>query len=160
MRCSRTDYVFWRRPTPVPQASVLLDLWNNLITFGPVMVAGVTLVDLYSSALRCTIFLPIAKTKNCLNTIIGRYSYIGNPCTTDPCLPSMAYAVLANTKYYYITIDNRWFSENRSWGGYTPEPGDLVRISGYLGQKKDIFGNPFHTIEVVSLQPQNENLRA
>jgi hypothetical protein len=88
-----------------------------------------------------------------LSAITGRYSYIGNPCTTEPCLPGMAYAVVANDKYYYITIEDHWLSENRSWDGYMPELDDLVTVAGYLGEKKDVFGKPFYTIEVVSLQP-------
>jgi len=65
----------------------------------------------------------------------------------------MAYAVLANGKYYYITIDGHWFSDNRSWNGYTPDPDDLVTVTGSLDEKKDIFGKLFNVIEVVSLQP-------
>lgn len=73
--------------------------------------------------------------------------------TTVPCLPGVAYAVLANDEYYYITIDGDWFSDNRSWSGYTPELDDLVTVTGSLREKKDAFGKSFHTIEVVSLQP-------
>ena len=87
-----------------------------------------------------------------LETITGQYSYTGNPRTTDPCLPGMAYAVLANEKCYYITVNGRWFSENRSWDEYTPQPNDIVTIAGYLQEKKDVFGKPFHTIEAVSLK--------
>ena len=86
------------------------------------------------------------------STITGRYVYIGNPCTTKPCLPGMAYAVQANDKFYYITINNQWFSENRSWGEYTPEVNDLVTVTGYFNEMKDVFDKPFYTMEVVSLQ--------
>ena len=92
------------------------------------------------------------KSEN-LTTITGRYSYIGNPCTTKPCLPGMAYALEANDQYYYLTIDDYCFSENRSWDGYAPELNDLVKVSGYLGKKKDVFGKTFCTIEVASLLP-------
>lgn len=88
-----------------------------------------------------------------LITIKGRYSYVGNPCTTEPCLPGMAYAVRVDDKCYYITINDRWFSENRSWNGYSPELDDLVTVTGHLEEKKDVFGKSFYTIEVVSLQP-------
>jgi hypothetical protein len=91
--------------------------------------------------------------KRNFDIITGRYLLIGNPCTTVPCLPGVAYAVMANDEYYYITIDGHWSSENRSWNGYTPEPGDLVSVTGSLEEQKDAFGKSFHTIEVVSLQP-------
>lgn len=90
---------------------------------------------------------------NTLKTITGRYVCIGNPCVTSPCLPGMAYAVLANAKSYYVTVNGRWFSENRSWAEYTPQPNDIVMISGYLHEQNDIFGKPFYTIEAVALKP-------
>jgi len=92
-------------------------------------------------------------TSNDLNTITGRYSCVPNPCTTDPCLPGMAYAVLADDTCYYITIGGYWFSENRSWGAYTPEPGDPVTVTGRLQEQEDVSGNLFYTIEAVSLRP-------
>ena len=88
-----------------------------------------------------------------LTTIKGRYSYVGNPCTTEPCLPGMAYTVFTDNKCYYLTINDSWFSENRSWDGYLPELNDLVMVTGHLKEKKDVFGKSFYTIEVVSLQP-------
>jgi len=156
MHCNRKNLVFLSSVTALAAAllvTTLLNLWNALVTSEPVTIAEAVSAHPYSSALCFAIFLPIAKVSNSLNTVTGRYSYIGNPCTTKPCLPGMAYAVLANDKYYYITIDGRWLSENRSWSGYTPEPDDLVTITGYVLEKKDVFGKPFRTIEVVSLQP-------
>ncbi len=88
-----------------------------------------------------------------LQTVTGQYVYVPNPCTTDPCLPGMAYAVLVNGKYCYIMVKGRWFSENRSWGEYTPQPNDMVTITGSLQEKRDVFGKPFSTIEAVSLKP-------
>ena len=104
-------------------------------------------------AFSCTMLRPTNKGNSRLGKLAGRYSYIGNPCTTDPCLPGMAYAVLVKDKYYFLTVEDRWFSENRSWEGYMPGPGDPVIITGYLRKKIDVFGKPFNTIEVVSLQP-------
>jgi hypothetical protein len=85
------------------------------------------------------------------SSITGRYVYIGNPCTTDPCLPGMAYALQVKDKYYYITIDNHWFSEKRSWDEYTPEVNDFVTATGHIKERKDVFNKPFFTIEVISL---------
>jgi hypothetical protein len=94
-----------------------------------------------------------ASGSDALSTTTGRYAYTGNPCTTDPCLPGMAYAVLANERLCYLTVDGNWFDENRSWAGYTPEVGDLVAVRGYLAEKKDIFGEPYCVIEVASVEP-------
>jgi hypothetical protein len=87
-----------------------------------------------------------------LKTITGQYVYVGNPCTTTPCLPGMAFAVTTVNACYYLTIKGHWFSKNRVWGRYTPEPGDLVTVVGYVQEKQDVFGKPFQTIEAVSLK--------
>lgn len=84
-------------------------------------------------------------------TLTGRYVYVGNPCTMDPCLPGMAYALQVGDRLYFITTDHRWFSENRGWNGYTPQPEDRVTITGYCGEKKDVYDNSFYTIECLSL---------
>ncbi len=86
-----------------------------------------------------------------METITGRYAYIPNPCTTRPCLPGMAYAVNAKGIDYFLTVAGRWFSENRPWNGYTPEPGDDVEVTGKISTQKDIRGGEFRTIEVASL---------
>ena len=87
-----------------------------------------------------------------IETITGFYCYIENPCTTDPCLPGMACAVKVKEKYYYLTVNDLWFSENRSWAKYIPKLNDLVTVDGFVREKQDIFGNPFRTIEIVSLK--------
>ena len=38
-----------------------------------------------------------------------------------------------------------------NWDKYTPQPDDLVVINGYLKTNLDIYGKPFYTIEVISL---------
>lgn len=138
--------------TIIPIAFNSSELWNKSETVEPAITAKAEACIAFLSVLGFAGFLPIAIDNANASTVTGRYSYIGNPCTTEPCLPGMAYAVLANDKYYYITVDDRWFSDNRSWDGYTPEPGDLVTITGYLQQKSDIFGKVFYTLEAVSLQ--------
>ena len=88
-----------------------------------------------------------------IDTLTGRYMITGNPCTTRPCLPGVAYAILVNDEHYFITLNGHWFSENRSWEGYTPEPGNMVTVAGSAEEKIDIYGKPFHTIEAVSVYP-------
>ncbi len=85
-------------------------------------------------------------------TIRGRYACIGSPCTTDPCLPGTAYAVLSEGEYYYVTLGGRWFSENQTWDDYTPQAGDTVVIAGYPQDRRDVSGKLFHTIEAISLK--------
>lgn len=86
-----------------------------------------------------------------LSAITGRYSYVPCPCVTTPCLPGMAYAVLAN-ELYYITAGGHWFAENRAWDGYAPGPGELVTVTGHVLQRTDVSGKPFATIEAVRVK--------
>lgn len=99
------------------------------------------------------VYLPLVVRNAGITTITGTYLPVGNPCTTDPCLPCIVYAVLADGTYYHLTVGGSWFCESRSWDGYTPEIGDLVTVTGYVSQGVDIFGHPFYNLEVVSLKP-------
>ncbi len=88
-------------------------------------------------------------------TLTGEYSYITNPCITEPCLPGMTFAVLSADTYYYLTVNGLGLAENRSWDGYTPAVGELVTVTGYLQEEKDIFHQSFYTVEVLSLHLAN-----
>lgn len=88
-----------------------------------------------------------------VNTIKGAYSYASNPCTTKPCLPGMVYSVLADGAYYYITVQDNFVFEDRSYQGYKPELGAPVEVTGYLSSDRDIFGRVFFKIELISLKP-------
>ena len=80
----------------------------------------------------------MGSNKKNFDTITGRYLLIENPCTTVPCLPGVAYAVSVNGKYYYFTINGHFFSNNRSWNGYTPEVDEFVMVL-VCWVKKKIF---------------------
>ncbi len=60
------------------------------------------------------------------------------------------YAVLADDTYYYISLVT---GEDRSWDGYTPKEEDIVKVSGYVHQDVDVYGEAFHMIDVVTLKP-------
>ncbi len=66
----------------------------------------------------------------------------------------MVYALLSENKYYYITVNDHLLPESRLWNKYNPQPDDQVIAKGYIREKKDMFGNPFHTVEIVSLKPK------
>lgn len=91
-----------------------------------------------------------------LTTITGQYVCTGNPCTTVPCLPDMAYAVRINQQDCFITINGKWLSENIFWSGYRPKLNDKVTVNGYLKENADINGKLFQTIEAISLKPSKE----
>ena len=92
-----------------------------------------------------------------LTTITGQYISTGNPCTTTPCLPDMAYAIKIKHRDCFITINGKWLAENVSWASYMPQLNDNVTINGYLNENTDINGKPFLTIEALSLKPAKES---
>ena len=125
--------------------------WVVVVFFlAAVEVSAVTSAVPHVSAM----YSPLRRINDSMTTITGQYSYVGNPCTTEPCLPGMIYAVSVNETVYYLTIDGCWLWENRSWNGYTPEIDDAVRVTGVTSEHTDIFGLPFFSIEVESIVRQ------
>ncbi len=88
-----------------------------------------------------------------MTTITGRYVFVPNPCTTEPCLPGMAYAVESGGQGYLLTVADRWSDKPRTWGGWTPLLGDTITVVGRVTHRTDLRGAPFLTIEVESLTP-------
>ena len=89
-------------------------------------------------------------------TIAGKLVYVGNPCTTSPCLPGIVLAVSTETALYYLTVGGTWLwdgNEDFSWNGYAPRDGDHVIAIGYARMKCDLQGNVFSEIEILSLTP-------
>jgi hypothetical protein len=89
-----------------------------------------------------------------VQTLEGRYEFLPNPCTTRPCLPGMAYALKAGDAVLFVTSGGRWFAEARSWGGYTPQPGDGVVVTGEVREQLDADGQTFLVIEATSIAPR------
>jgi uncharacterized repeat protein (TIGR01451 family) len=119
---------------------------------------GATYTETSTAVTLRPVYLPLLlRNGPLMSTITGEYLFVGNPCTTDPCLPGMIYAVLAKDAYYYAfyypTVEGSWLWRNHTWDGYTPEIGDVVRVTGYVSEMVDIFGAPFYSVEVVSLEP-------
>ncbi len=106
------------------------------------------------AVIRRPVYLPLLLRNMSVTTVLtGEYLRVGTPCTTDPCLPGLIYAVLVEDSYYYPTVEGAWLWGNRSWDGYTPEIGDIVRVTGCVSEMVDMSGAPFYNIEVISLEP-------
>ncbi len=84
-------------------------------------------------------------------TLTGRYVLVPNPCTTDPCLPGLAYAVNSGGREYFLTTQGRWSDRARTWGDFRPSENAMVTVTGRVEQRTDIHGEAFLTIEVESL---------
>lgn len=144
--------------SPLMIAAVIGSLLFGFSSFGKPQFSktdSALLTILFSSSSSPMVCDPVETPCDDLNKVIGQYSYIPNPCTTDPCLPGMAFAVLVDGTYYYLTVNGVVISEDRAWDSYTPVMGDRIEVTGRLNEEKDISGQPFYTIEVVSLHPVN-----
>lgn len=86
-------------------------------------------------------------------TLTGRYAFMPNPCTTEPCLPGMAYALESDGQCFFLMLDGRWLDQAHAWKGWIPVLGDAVSVTGNVRQQIDIRGNPFFIIEVESMVP-------
>ena len=89
--------------------------------------------------------------------ITGEYLLVGNPCTTDPCLPCVVYAVRAGGTTYHLTVDGHWLCSSGddppSWDGYAPQIGDRVTVGGQVSEGVDRLGHTYYDIEVAFLKP-------
>jgi len=86
-------------------------------------------------------------------TLVGRYSFVPNPCTTTPCLPGMALAVSVDGSSCFLAVDGELVCETRAWHGYLPRVDDVVRVTGARSERLDVFGNPYCIIEVDTILP-------
>jgi len=90
--------------------------------------------------------------------ITGTLALLPNPCTTKPCLPGMALAVIANDGVqYFLTKDGGFYMQDSGESKQMPAPGDRVVARGDVQEKLDITGHKFTTIEVTTLQQVNAN---
>jgi hypothetical protein len=86
-------------------------------------------------------------------TINGTLTLLPNPCTTQPCLPGMAFAVLGDDSVqYFLTRDGGFYMLGSGESNNLPEPGEPVVASGDVQEQHDIAGKAFKTIELTSLR--------
>lgn len=87
-------------------------------------------------------------------TITGTLALLPNPCTTKPCLPGMAFAVIADDSVqYFLTKGGGFYMLGSGESNKMPAPGDKVVASGDVQERRDIAGNIFTTIELTTLRP-------
>ena len=91
-------------------------------------------------------------------TITGTLALLPNPCTTKPCLPGMAFAVIADDSVqYFLTRDGGFYILGSGESKNMPTPGDKVVASGDVQEKHDVAGNIFTTIEITALRQAKTN---
>ena len=82
-------------------------------------------------------------------TITGKLELVPNPCTTRPCLPGLAHAVVVDDRVpYFLTSDGRFRMQNAV---DLPPPGERVVAVGQVRDQKDVNDNAFKTLEFSSL---------
>lgn len=86
-------------------------------------------------------------------TVTGSLILAPNPCTTEPCLPGLAYAIEADGRHLFVTTDGALRMQGHRWAEADLEPGSRVAAHGIVRARQDIAGRPYLAIEVSSLSP-------
>jgi hypothetical protein len=89
-------------------------------------------------------------------TVTGSLILAPNPCTTEPCLPGLAYAIDADGRRVFVTTDGALRMHGHHWVEAELEPGSRVAGRGIVKERRDISGRPYLAIEVSSLAPAED----
>ncbi len=81
--------------------------------------------------------------------IIGKYSIIGNPCLTVPCIPGVVSALETSEKVLVLESNGWFWNGEFSWNGYVPNFGDSVIVTGIITNRTDINMKKYYTIEIL-----------
>ena len=85
------------------------------------------------------------------NEITGKLELLPNPCTTKPCLPGLAFAVVADDRVpHFLTRDGRFVMHS---AGDLPSPGEKVVVVGDVHEQQDVNGKTFKSIELRTVRP-------
>ncbi|MCX7097259.1 MAG: hypothetical protein NTV43_05060 [Methylococcales bacterium] len=84
-------------------------------------------------------------------TITGKLALLPNPCTSEPCLPGMAYALDAGNKVYFLTRGERWSDRPIVAEGSVLALDARLTVAGHIAQRWDIRGESFLTLEIASM---------
>ncbi len=85
-------------------------------------------------------------------TLRGTFLVAANPCLTKPCLPGLAAAIKTGNDTLFLLKNGKLCSGDFSWEGYTPNHADSIVVQGQTDTATDISGNPYQTIEVLTLR--------
>jgi hypothetical protein len=92
-------------------------------------------------------------------TVTGRCVFVPNPCTTQPCLPGMAYALLGDDgELLFITRGGHWSDQPPRVGGLTLQVGDRLALTGGVSEHQDAFGRPYRLIEAATASRDDPGL--
>jgi hypothetical protein len=85
-------------------------------------------------------------------TLVGTLTLVPNPCTTRPCVPGMAFAVIVGDTPYFLTKDGRLCMSNYAWAPTAPTLGAQVTATGVVAENSDVNDCLFRVIEFTSLR--------
>lgn len=80
-------------------------------------------------------------------TIHGTLELVPNPCTTRPCLPGLAFAVVADGVPYFLTKGGALCMQDRAWDDELPAPGTPISVKGTVEERWDMNNCRYITIE-------------
>ncbi len=88
------------------------------------------------------------KANKITGEITGKLELLPNPCTTKPCLPALAFAVVDEDRVaHFLSRDGRFVLHAAD----LPSPGEQVVAVGEVHEQQDVNGKTFKTIELASL---------
>ena len=81
--------------------------------------------------------------------ITGKLELLPNPCTTKPCLPALAFAVVDEDRVaHFLSRDGRFVLHNAA---DLPSPGERVVAVGEVEEQQDVNGKTFKRIHFTNL---------
>lgn len=87
---------------------------------------------------------------------LGKYTIVGNPCLTVPCIPGVVSAVSIKNTNYVLSQNDSWFWNGEfSWNDYIPHMYDSVEVSGIITERKDVLGKTYYTFELIEFAKYN-----
>jgi len=82
------------------------------------------------------------------NLYHGVLILVPNPCTTDPCLPCIAWSLNNDTANFVLTKNGNWICDNLIIDGKEYLENDTVTIIGHDTTKLDINSEPYYELEI------------
>ncbi len=90
----------------------------------------------------------------------GILQQVGNPCTTNPCLPGLVWSLETDTADFILSVDNSWiWEDDLIINGTQYYEGDTIIVMGTDTIKYDIIGNPYYELEISEVINYFDNIQ-
>ncbi len=87
-------------------------------------------------------------------TLRGTLEFVPNPCTTRPCIPGLALAVVVDGVPYFLTDNEALCMHGSDRGRELPASGKPVVVTGEVETRLDVNDCRFLTIDVAGVRDE------